>query len=79
MNVNVIRKCLDELVKAEPRLDYLRGMLETLIELNETTYTTAGFVAPVVSTALPTVTITTTNSDTDPGTSRISAGPVGGL
>ena len=72
MNVNVIRKCLDELVKVEPRLDYVQGMLETLIELNETVSTTA--MAPYVVSP-----IVTTHVDSDPGLSRISAGPIGGL
>lgn len=72
MNVNVIRKCLDELAKAEPRLDYVQGMLETLIELNETVPTTT--MAP-----LPLSPIVTTGLHSDSSTSRISTGPIGGL
>lgn len=32
--MSIIKKCLDELDKIEPRLDYLRGMLETYYELS---------------------------------------------
>ena len=31
---DVIRKCVDELSKEEPRLDYVRGMLDTLLSMN---------------------------------------------
>lgn len=35
MNYNsVIQKCVEELGKDSPRLDYVRGMLETLLSLN---------------------------------------------
>lgn len=33
MNTNVLKKCLEELGKETPRLDYLRGMIETLVEM----------------------------------------------
>lgn len=33
MNINILKKCLDELAKEKPSLDYLKGMLETLSEL----------------------------------------------
>lgn len=36
MNTKILQKCLDELNKESPRLDYLRGMLETLVEMQET-------------------------------------------
>lgn len=35
MNTNILKKCLEELSKDEPKLDYVRGMLETLIEMSE--------------------------------------------
>lgn len=35
MNNAILQKCLAELEKGEPRLDYVRGMLETLIALDE--------------------------------------------
>lgn len=31
---NVIRKCVDELNKEAPRIDYIRGMLESLLVMN---------------------------------------------
>lgn len=33
MNNTLLARCLVELDKAEPRLDYVRGILETLIEI----------------------------------------------
>jgi hypothetical protein len=35
MNTNILKKCIDELNAETPRLDYLRGMLETLLEMQE--------------------------------------------
>lgn len=35
MNLSILKKCLDELEKAEPRKDYVVGMLETLIAFEE--------------------------------------------
>lgn len=34
MNVNILNKCIAELKQPQPKLDYLLGMLETLVELN---------------------------------------------
>lgn len=33
MNTNILQKCIAELDQVSPRLDYIRGMLETLIEM----------------------------------------------
>lgn len=33
MNTTILQKCLSELEKETPKLDYVRGMLETLISL----------------------------------------------
>lgn len=36
MNKKILQKCLEELSKEEPRIDYIKGMLETSYEmLNE--------------------------------------------
>ncbi len=35
MNNNILKKALEELSKDSPKLDYVRGMLETLIEITE--------------------------------------------
>ncbi len=32
MNTNILKKCLDELNKDNPRKDYVIGMLETLVD-----------------------------------------------
>lgn len=34
MNTKIISKCLDELAKDSPDLSYIRGMLETLVEIS---------------------------------------------
>lgn len=34
MQNSILKKCLEELGKEPPKLDYVRGMLETLIEFN---------------------------------------------
>jgi len=33
MNTSILSKCLEELTKENPRLDYVRGMLETFIDI----------------------------------------------
>jgi len=33
MNTTILKKCLTELSQETPKLDYVRGMLETLIEI----------------------------------------------
>ena len=33
MNTIILKKCLDELTQDKPNIDYVRGMLETLIEM----------------------------------------------
>lgn len=34
-NTAILKKCLEELSKPEPKIDYIRGMLETLVEVQE--------------------------------------------
>ena len=41
MSSNIIKKCIDELAKPEPRLDYLRGLLEALDDSSRPTFTVA--------------------------------------
>lgn len=36
MNIVILKKCVEELSKDNPDLSYIRGMLETIIALNET-------------------------------------------
>lgn len=33
MNINVLKKCVDELNSEQPNISYIKGMLETLIEM----------------------------------------------
>lgn len=35
MQTNILKKCIEELCKENPKLDYIRGMLETLVEIAE--------------------------------------------
>ena len=35
MNTTILQKCLDELSKESPKLDYIRGMIETLLAITE--------------------------------------------
>ncbi len=37
MNTTILKKCIDELNAENPRLDYLRGMLDTLMEMSQQT------------------------------------------
>lgn len=34
MNTSILVKCIDELKNDKPNLDYIRGILETFVELN---------------------------------------------
>ncbi len=34
MNTNILRKCVEELKQESPKIDYILGMLETVIELS---------------------------------------------
>lgn len=38
----ILKKCLEELSKETPKLDYVRGMLETVIELQATPVVVSG-------------------------------------
>lgn len=50
MNTKILQKCLEELKKETPDLSYLRGTLETLIEMaGGEVLTTPGNVMPYVS------------------------------
>lgn len=35
MNIEILQKCVDEIVKPEPNVSYVRGMLETIISMNK--------------------------------------------
>ena len=42
MNINILKKVSEELNKESPKLDYIRGMVETLIEMQEETKVPTG-------------------------------------
>jgi hypothetical protein len=48
---NILQKCIDELAKENPKLDYIRGMLEVLVEQEPEKPT----VAPITFTPAPPV------------------------
>jgi hypothetical protein len=54
MNKNILKKCLEELVKKEFSKDYVRGMLETLYEMDntslnvESTHFTKALIQPTI-------------------------------
>ena len=47
MNTKILQKCLDELKKEQPNVDYIRGMLETLVEMGDQVVVTRAVVEPV--------------------------------
>lgn len=51
MNTNILKKCLDELNKETPDISYIRGMIETLSEINnETTPPNIAISTPTLKT-----------------------------
>lgn len=70
MNTKLIKKCIDELDAEKPRLDYLKGILETLYEIESSATTISG------TTTFPIppyyVNSSVTNTGTQTGTGKIS-------
>lgn len=66
MHSKILEKCLVELQKPEPKLDYVRGMLETLIDLDSKDVTT-----PIIN---PTYGQTTSTADSTAGIETIPPG-----
>ena len=54
MNTSILNKCVEELSKEDPRLDYIRGMLETLIEMAGNSKVEQRTYAPQVVGSTPT-------------------------
>lgn len=46
MNKNILQKCIDALKNEKPNIDYVLGMLETLVEMSDTP-TLASFPTPI--------------------------------
>lgn len=42
MNTNILKKCIDELKKEKPEIQYVLGMLETLYEIQKPTVIVPG-------------------------------------
>ncbi len=70
MNPAILNKCIAELGKDEPDLSYIRGMLETLVELS-------GNVAAPISTTHVTTRPLEVRVDEEPVPEFLSAGPIG--
>lgn len=51
MYKNILQKILTELGKEEPSLDYIKGMVETLMEVNNTTNEPTQFVSKLQTTS----------------------------
>ena len=46
MNTLILQKCVEELKKENPKIDYILGMLETVIALSGTT--TSTYIPPII-------------------------------
>ena len=73
MNTQVLVKCLDELTKDKPNIEYVKGMLETLITLSG---------APITQVVTPEVKVkevlrTETVSDEEINLSKYAGGNTG--
>lgn len=79
MNTKILQKILEELNKEVPSIDYLKGMVETLIELSNTSYeyeTTLSAVRGGVGGILEKIPANETVEDIP---AYLRAGPVGGI
>lgn len=74
MNNKILQKCVDELQKESPKIDYVLGMLESVIEMTttSTTYTGHGYATPTpgygtvtIPLGIPTGTATTKSTEVD--------------
>lgn len=61
MNTSLLKKCLDELSADHPRLDYMKGILETLIEMSSNTTSILSYPSIPVYTPPYVVTSSTMN------------------
>lgn len=69
MNINIIKKCLEELNKESFRKDYVIGMLETLYEMSNKNDLVIAPTTPTthVVSGIPTQTYYTTSTSKDEG------------
>ncbi len=64
MNPNILKKCINELTKEKPNIDYVRGMLETLYEMQ---------TPEVVKTVIPKINLNATSQGTTDEASLMDA------
>lgn len=87
MQINILKKCVEELKKPEPKIDYVLGMLESVIELsagNLGITLTPGYgsiTIPAVTDNLPTITSSSVLMDLNSTTDSYvtTPGPIGKL
>lgn len=73
MNTKILQKILEELNKEIPSIDYLKGMVETLIEMSGLPSHTHGTITktPIVRTEM------VSDETTEPVPDFLRAGPIG--
>lgn len=82
MNTTTLSKCVTELKKNEPNIQYVLGMLETIIEMSGQPLPTAGLAGEITYVQKPIQSqgiLTTTKSDGEPIPEFLRAGGVGNL
>lgn len=77
MNTNILRKCLEELQKTDPRKDYVIGMLETLVEMDAPEMATKAYV-DIIKPVLPKIDEILTDDDKEYAR-KMAGGKVGNL
>lgn len=78
MNRNILQKILTELGKDKPSIDYLKGMVETLLEVNvNENYVNSS--PNSVSTPFVSSTTTVSETYTDEIPPHLRAGPIGNI
>lgn len=75
MNINILNKCLAELNTSEPDISYIRGMLETLIDMGSVNITSQWQKQPSI---MEYTTITTSKSDEENAQDELARKYAGG-
>ena len=50
MNTTILNKCIDELRLPSPKIDYILGMLETVVAMSGATLNEPKIIAPIINT-----------------------------
>lgn len=53
MNTTILKKCIDSLNSESPDISYIKGMLETLMELNQTPVSIPHYTQPMLPPTTP--------------------------